>query len=84
MGKISKLKYLRTQLDVRDKLIGGLLHEISQNKISLPKHLISVIEILYYKKGKQNGRDSESKQHLKHIKKTSQTSYMRLKPGLMR
>ena len=59
-AKVSKIKYLRTQIEVRDKLIGGLLHEIAENKIPLPEHLLFVINTLYYKKGIKNGRKSES------------------------
>lgn len=44
---MSKLKYLKAQLQVRDKMIGALLHEIVEAKIKLPGHLLTVLDVIY-------------------------------------
>ena len=40
-------KILIKQLEVRDKLIGSLLHTIAENKIKLQPDIIAVIETLF-------------------------------------
>jgi len=51
-----KVKQLRTQkefqieIEIRDKLIGALLHEVAEHKIKIPSHITSIIEILYASK----------------------------------
>lgn len=63
-NRATKLAMLHAQVKVRDKLIGGLLKVIAENKISLPQYLIFAIDVLYYNKkdfkngNKQPGYDS--------------------------
>lgn len=45
--KQSKIQTLKKEIEVKDKLIGALLHEISMNKITLPAHIMGIIEIMY-------------------------------------
>jgi hypothetical protein len=59
--KTKKTENLKTQLQIKDRLIGHLLHVIAENKISLPEHLISILELLYYNK-KEKKPDGEENQ----------------------
>ena len=42
-----KISLLNAEIDVKNKLIGQLLHIITENKIQLPVYIIKILEGLY-------------------------------------
>jgi len=49
MKKItSKNQLLKKEIEVKDKLIGALLHEISIHEIQLPDYILKIIDGLYH------------------------------------
>ena len=61
----AKIVQLTAEVQVRDKIIGGLMHIVAEKKISLPAYLLSVIELLYFNKlnknkGDTNGRNNKN------------------------
>lgn len=56
--KNSKLEMLHAKINVLDKLVQSLLHILAENKIKVPDHIITIIEVLYNKKMvKENGKE---------------------------
>ena len=51
MGKrLSKIARLHAQIQVRDKIIGGLLQLLLDNKINIPDYLAAALNITYSKR----------------------------------
>lgn len=42
-----KISLLNAEIDVKNKLIGQLLHIIAENKIALPVHILKILDGLY-------------------------------------
>lgn len=51
---VNKIEILKKEIEVKDKLIGALLHEISKKKISLPNHILKILDGLYNASGEHN------------------------------
>jgi len=49
-GKASKIAYYKAQIEVRDKIVAGLVGIIASNKINIPENLVAVMEIVYFNK----------------------------------
>lgn len=45
--KQSKIKKLLAGIEVRDRIIGILLKSITENKIEIPSHVLTIVKELY-------------------------------------
>ena len=52
--KQTKIKKLQLEIEIKDKIISGLVHIIAENKIKIPENLLDVISKLYPHKEKNN------------------------------
>ena len=52
--KQTKIKKLQLEIEIKDKIISGLVHIIAENKIKIPENLLDVISKLYPRKEKNN------------------------------
>ena len=61
--KMVKIKKLRKELEIRDKLIKALVNVIADNKVNMPIQLIEFIEQLYglHKKKEVDDGEKEKK-----------------------
>jgi len=56
-----KIKTLKKEIEVKDKIIASLVHECAEHKIKLPDQLIAIIQTLYIKEGNIHGNQKSSK-----------------------
>ena len=47
-----KISLLNKEIEVKNQLIGQLLHVIAEHKIQLPVHILKILDVLYNKKEK--------------------------------
>ena len=57
-----KIARLKAGIEVRDGIIKMLMRIIADNKLGLPIHLISVMEVLYFNTRIQHGNGKENKE----------------------
>lgn len=56
--KMNKIKILKKEIEVKDRIIGKLLHVIAENKIKLDKEVLNAIQILYHNKINKAGEEN--------------------------
>lgn len=61
---ILTIQTLKKEIQLKDRIIGALLHLVAENKIKIPEHVLQIITILY-KKVIQKEQETQTPEEIK-------------------